>query len=184
MKLGNTTGLVRRAISAAAAILLTVLVGLAVSSTAAQAIPPVEPGSGPPCSWAVPKDKSLCDGWVPYFEGQYNNYCRQSPTQQVGHVKIWAGSLLLADVFLNYNRGERTSAYPNGTCRTIYASIVAFHDVSCYAKVQRNSDGQSYATYEWDSNYSPVVYDADTTSYAWGICTYEGRSYSAQTGNY
>lgn len=176
--------LVRR-LRVASVILLTVLVGLTVNSTTAQAIPPVEPDSGPPCSWVRVGDKSLCDGWLPSYQGQYNNVCRNtSVTQTVAVAKIWAGTELLADVLLHYDRGDRTSAYPNGNCRTIYASILAYNDVSCYAKVQRNSDGQSYATYDWDGSASPVLYDAGVTSYAWGICTFEGRTYSAQTRNY
>ncbi|GIF48890.1 hypothetical protein Afe04nite_34290 [Asanoa ferruginea] len=82
-----------RRLSAASVSLLTVLAGLAVNSTAAQAIPPVEPGRGPPCSWVRTGDKSLCDGWVPSYQGQYNSVCRNTtPTQTVAVAKTWAGS--------------------------------------------------------------------------------------------
>lgn len=184
-----------RRITTISMLMVTALAGVAINATPAPAVPPLDPNTDPPCEWASGQQgtHSACDGKLPTFwEGVYGDICMDdSYTQVVDVAKIWAGRRLVADVILSYDRGPRTSTYPSGACRTIYAEILVYPDsASCYAKIERNSDKRAFYTYQWNGTTTPVVYDAGVTSYAWGICRYDSdgngsvETYSAGTRSY
>jgi hypothetical protein len=167
---------------------VTILAGLAINAAPA----PAAQNTDPPCEWASGQQgtHSACDGKLPTFsEGPYREICWVgASTELVDVAEIWAGQRHLADVRLLYDRGPRTSSHPNGACRTIYAFLLVYNDsASCYAKIERNSDRQAFYTYQWNGVTSPVVYDADVSSYAWGTCQYDSNgngtteTYSAGT---
>jgi hypothetical protein len=85
--------------------------------------------------------------------------------------------------------------YGGGGCRTVMARMhidgIVPDGSNCYVKLARNSDGEtlytSRTTYGDSDQYQEtnVLYDADTTSYAWGYC-YRPNSgtVSGRTSNY
>jgi len=170
--------------------LLTILLvaGLTASAVAASTAPAgAAPGAlstDPPCEWADWGTSSACDGIHPWGVA-HRAECGTGGF--VDTVEIRASSLtVLAYVDLVYERGPRTT-YPNGNCRTAWAELTVVNDnVSyCRAEIRRNSDGQKYEVYGAPGHQqTAVVHDAGVTSYAWGICFYQGSYFTARTINY
>jgi hypothetical protein len=160
----------------------TLVVALAAFTVGAA---PAQAGaSGPPCGWTQFHTASNCDGIV--MDDALWEACGRESIATIYWLRInGPGGVLLGYVGLDYLRGSRTSAYPGGVCRVAAASVgTANTAASCYAKVVRNSDGQEYATYNGNGFRSQSVYDAGVTSYAWGVCSYNGGRYSVRTPGY
>jgi hypothetical protein len=159
------------------AFLLALLTGASMALLAtspAAAAPP-----DPPCEWTSYGNASGCDGLTAYAAPHYPA-CGGS--QEVYRVAVVGPNQnVLAYVALDYFRPQ--------ACQTIAASILVVDPAAnCYVKVQRNS-GSPQDAYraggtpdEW--RYTQVLYDSGVTSYAWGSCTYQGRTYTGGTGSY
>ena len=183
-----------RRVLAASALVMVALTAVAASATSVHAEPDPGEDLNPPCEWEAGgyRTDSDCDGELPSLEGQYGDVCwADAGPARIDAAEIWAGGRHLADVVLWYDRGPRTPAYPNGACRTTFAVLMTYvQSAGCYAKIERNSDRQAFYTYQWNGTRTPVVYDADVTSYAWATCRYDSdgngqaETYSAGTRSY
>lgn len=81
-------------------------------------------------------------------------------------------------------------------CRTVWASLGVRRDNgsvvgTCDTKVQRNSDGKRlydgglrWHTYLFATATTPMLYDANVTSFAWARCYVDGHKYEGRTSSY
>jgi hypothetical protein len=168
-----------RKVLAVVGIALAALVGFVAVPAPAFAAGFVTPD--PPCEWEPNKrgTESTCDGKPPFGDpwGSGLGICGE-PIQPYQADIRGPGGVLLATVYLHYNRGLKTTGHPQGECRVAYARIRIHNPyAACYGRIMRNSDQEAYYTQTFSrSAYSelltPAIYDAGVSSYAWGRCTY------------
>ena len=180
------------AVTVAASVAIVVPSGAQASPAAASAVSAISVATpDPPCEWKPGQagTDSTCDG---LDVDRFLRNCAGFAVYPYEAIIRGPNGIALAKVVLGYIRGARTTAYPNGDCRVAYAYISVMHpDADCYAKVERNKDQQAfyvggvYLPYpQTPANYTPVVYDAGVSSYAWGRCNYYGGTYDNGTPSY
>lgn len=132
------------------------------------------------CWWERVGDWSNCDG-IQVPAPDLLALCDEPVLRAVDTQYIYGpGNVILGTLQLVYYKGgdERR-------CRLAAAAVAG---VGCYGFVRRNSDQETYYTYDGSSigskTVSPPVYDANVTSFAWARCMYEGKNYDKRTINY
>jgi hypothetical protein len=164
-------------------VIAVLVAALAVGSAPAQATAP-----DPPCEWDSYRTHSTCDGLQ--MGDELWAACGHEAIATVKWATVYGpGGIRLADVYLDYLRGTRTSSHPGGVCRLAAAFLAVDHpEANCYVKVERTSDGQAFRVSDTAEDvigkHTQSVYDAGVTSYAWARCDFRGGVYTAQTGSY
>jgi hypothetical protein len=155
---------------------ILVVTGLTIGGPAGTASAQADQAAATTCSWDVFGKSSNCDDVDPWA-----TTCADDRDAK-------------RTATLSSDPAIRVYLYYSPSCRTVWASIMYWGSAqpgTCYVKVQRNSDNR--ALYDgvakdpfvtvWVGETN-MLYDADVTSYAWGYCEVNGRTYRGGTSSY